>query len=371
MKRLILLLIVLAGGLAAASFAVPSNAATVNGVAITQAQLGADLSAIAGSPDYQCYLNAQEAVGTDGASTLPPVDGAETHSTVTTQFAATYLDTEIGHQLVLALAARHHVVITPGDLTKARAGLAQEITSTLQEVAGSKYACGTTAHALSATQVLSTLPSSFVDENVQFDATIDGLAARLAPVGTSSVDLEGYYAAHKAVFDTACITVAQYSSESNAEAALSEVASGTPFAQVAAAASGGPEGCDILYGITSQLPPGTNLALNTVSNPIALNASTYLLIEMTSKKATPFTTARSAVESAVLNAGDDQARVAIDAAEVRAQVSVDKRYGTWVPRAAQVAPPVSPVRLDVLDPSANSAGTGAPRATTSSTGKTS
>jgi hypothetical protein len=77
------------------------------------------------------------------------------------------------------------------------------------------------------------------------------------------------------------------------------------------------------------------------------------------------------VESAVLNAGDDQARVAIDAAEVRAQVSVDSRYGTWTPRSAQVLPPVSPVRLDVLHPSANNAGASAPRAATSSTGKTS
>ena len=60
MKRLIVLLIVLAGGLAAAAFAVPSNAATVNGAAISQDQVNSDLSAIASSQDYQCFLNAEE-----------------------------------------------------------------------------------------------------------------------------------------------------------------------------------------------------------------------------------------------------------------------------------------------------------------------
>ena len=66
MKRLIVLLIVLAGGLAAAAFVVPSNAASVDGVSISQQQVDSDLHAIAGSADYQCFLNAEEAVGSDG-----------------------------------------------------------------------------------------------------------------------------------------------------------------------------------------------------------------------------------------------------------------------------------------------------------------
>ena len=75
MKRLIVLLIVLAGGLAAAAFVVPSNAATVNGVSISQQQVNSDLNAIAHSPDYQCFLNAEEAVATGGQTALPPIDG--------------------------------------------------------------------------------------------------------------------------------------------------------------------------------------------------------------------------------------------------------------------------------------------------------
>ena len=106
MKRLIVLLIVLAGGLAAAAFVVPSNAASVNGVSISQQQVNSDLHAIAGSADYQCFLNAEEAVSTNGEASLPslsggvPIGEAGSHPTVTAAFAANYLETAIYHQVV-------------------------------------------------------------------------------------------------------------------------------------------------------------------------------------------------------------------------------------------------------------------------------
>ena len=115
MKRLVVLLIVLAGGLAAAAFAIPSNAATVNGASISQQSLNSDLTAIANSPDYQCYLKAEQAIESNGEVKLPTVDGAGqtdtggSHPTVTTTFADNYLDTEILHQLILELAAKDHV----------------------------------------------------------------------------------------------------------------------------------------------------------------------------------------------------------------------------------------------------------------------
>ena len=108
MKRLIVLLIVLAGGLAAAAFAVPSNAATVNGVVDQPRAVNSDLHAIASRADYQCFLNAEEAVATDGETACRPSTAAArpataaSHPTVTDGFAANYLDTAIGHQLVLA-----------------------------------------------------------------------------------------------------------------------------------------------------------------------------------------------------------------------------------------------------------------------------
>ena len=142
MKRLIVLLIVLAGALAAAAFAIPSTAASVNGASISQQSVNSDLAAIANSPDYQCYLKAEQAIESNGEEKLPPVEGAGqtdtggSHPTVSTGFADNYLDTEILHQLILELAAKDHVDPTAKDLSAARASLAAQITEVLARRGG-------------------------------------------------------------------------------------------------------------------------------------------------------------------------------------------------------------------------------------------
>ena len=42
------------------------------------------------------------------------------HPTATTAFVANYLETKIGHQLVLQLAAERHVTVTQAELATAR-----------------------------------------------------------------------------------------------------------------------------------------------------------------------------------------------------------------------------------------------------------
>jgi len=356
-KRLIVLLIVLAGGLAAACFAVPSNAATVNGASISQDTFNSDLNAIAGSPDYRCYLTGEEAVATGGETTLPTIEGSgqsgdgTSHSSVSTAFASYYLDIEIGHQLVLQLAAERNLQVTQQDLDAARTELTGQITAVLSDVTGSQYACaaGTTAE-----EVLHSVPASLVDRTVKFNATVNVLEEHAAGVGSSSADLERYFDDHASEFDTACFTVAQYSSEADATAAAATVAAGTPFSTVAAQTEGGgPQGCDILYGIASSLPAGSDLQslpLNTLSSPIAVNSS-YLLIEITQRTPTSFAQAKTEVQTAVEAAGSTKAGTIIDAAEKTANVTVDRRYGEWV--ATRVLPPPSPPLSDLLNPTVN------------------
>ncbi len=78
MKRFLVLLLVLVAGVVAAALAVPSNAATVNGSAISQDSLNSEVHAIAASVPYQCYLNSQAYLTSNGTSGLPPVVGAGT-----------------------------------------------------------------------------------------------------------------------------------------------------------------------------------------------------------------------------------------------------------------------------------------------------
>lgn len=365
MKRLIVLLIVVAGALSAAAFAVPSNAATVNGVAISQDQLNSDLAAIANSSGglYGCYLSAEEAVGTGGATAGPsPFDGVGQvtaggpRSTATTAFAASYLDTAIGHELLLQVAAARHAHVTPAEVSAAHASLVAQITGIMQDVTGSRFACAPSTETLTGTTVLSTMPASFVNRMVRFDAAVTVLEEDLSGYGASTAGLQRYFDSHRSSFNRACFTVAGYSSQSAAALAAVSVAAGTPFAQVAAAAGGGPRGCSILYGVTSQLPAGNslgNLKVNTVSAPIA-DGSEYLLVEITSESPSSFAAAKSEVGIAEQNAGANATRAALGAAEKRAVVAVDPRYGRWVPATDLVLPPAAPVSVDVLDPAVDS-----------------
>jgi len=377
-KRLIVLLIVMAGGLAAAAFVVPTNAASVNGVSIGQQQVDSDLNAIAGSAHYQCFLNAEQAVATDGESSLSvsgtvPIGEAGSHPTVTAAFAANYVNTAIAHQVVFSLAEARHLSVTTGARVAARQELISQTNGILSEVTGSKFACTSGSGALTAKEVLASMPSSFVDANVRFDATVNVLEDDLAGVGSTEADFQRYYANHAADFDKACFTVGAYSSESEAEAAVAQVTSGTPFSTVVASASGGQSSgkCYILSAVAASLPAGSNLEtlpLDTVSSPIA-DGSSYILVEITARTPTSYAAARSAVENAVQDAGATKASTTIEAAEKNADITVDRRYGQWKATSAEVLPPSSPAAVEVLNPSVNGVTTST--ATSAATGQSS
>jgi PPIC-type PPIASE domain len=360
-KRFLVLLVVVAGGLAWASFSVPSNAAVVNGQAISQSQVDRDVSTIANNNAYFCYLKAQEAVESGGRVSISEANGVGQQSadgprtSSTTAFVASYLETEVGHQLVSGLAAQHDIHVSSSDLSAARTQFEDEISSVMQEVAGSQFECGSTP--LTGQAVLATLPSWFVNEQVQFYATFADLEQSLSGLGTSTSALQTYFDAHKSEFDTACFTVAQYTTASAAEATKAAVYEGGSFAKLATEEpQGGPQGCDVLATIVSELPATADLSslpVNTVSNPVEVDGQ-YLLIEITSRSSTSFATAESAVKNAVEVVQSKKAATAIDKAERTASVTLDPRYGTWHSVDAQVLVPSAPTPADVLDAGVNS-----------------
>jgi hypothetical protein len=370
MKRFLVLLVVLAGGLAWAAFSVPSNAATVNGSAISQQDLNSDVSAIADSAYYQCYLNSEEYLSSEGSEQVPPVIGAGTgqyagdHPTATSAFVANYLETDIGHELLLQLAGQRNVKVTQSDLVTARSNLTSQITEVMSEILQTQegqniqYSCSLAGQALTGQQVLDSMPASFVDQQVQFVAQASALEEDLAGVGSSDTDLQRYFSAHSAQFDTACLTAAVFSSESAAQAGAAQVASGTPFATVAAgtsASGGGALGCDVLSDLITKLPSDADLkslATGVVSAPLDDNG-TYVLLEITSRTPTAYSKAKTAVENAVQQAGATVTRKALTSVERRSSVSVNPQYGVWVPVSASVLTPFTPDPSDILNAPAN------------------
>jgi hypothetical protein len=370
MKRFLVLLVVLAGGLAWAAFSVPSNAATVNGSAISQQDLNSDVSAIANSAYYQCYLNSEEYLSSEGSEQAPSVLGAGTgqyagdHPTATSAFVASYLETDIAHQLLLQLAGERNVHVTQSGLVTARSNLTGQISEVMSEILQTQegqnvqYGCSLTGQALTGQQVLDSLPASFVDQQVQFVAEASALEEDQAGVGSSDTDLQNYFSAHSAQFDTACLTAAVFSSESAAQAGAAQVASGTPFATVAAgtsASGGGALGCDVLSDLITKLPSDADLkslATGVVSAPLDDNG-TYVLLEITSRTPTAYSKAKTDVENAVQEAGATATQKSLTSVERRSSVSVNPQYGVWVPVNASVLTPFTPDPTDVLNASAN------------------
>jgi hypothetical protein len=294
---------------------------------------------------------------------------------------ANYLETKIGHQLVLQLADERHVSVTQADLTAARANFTSQISEVMSEILQTqqgqdvRYGCSLTGQALTGKQVLDSLPVSFVDEQVQFIATATVLQEDLAGVGSSQADLQNYFTSHSTKFDTVCLTAAVYSSESAAQDAAAQAAYGTPFSTVAsntASSGGGPQGCDVLADLESKLPSDAglgDLATGAVSAPVNDNG-TYLLLQISSRTPTPYSKAKAAVANVVQVAGSAATQKALTADERRSSVSVNPQYGVWVPASASVLTPLTPDPANVLNATANVGRTAPASATSGASGLT-
>ena len=368
MKRLVVLLLVLVGGVIAAALAIPTNAAVVNGSAISQQTLNADVQAIAASTDYQCYLSAEAYLSSGGSSQLPPVEGAGSalnpgHPTATSAFVAVYLDTEISHQLVFQAAARRGVTVTQSQLDQARVALETQITNQLgqafqagAQTGNSALTCGV-GTPLTGQQVLATMPASFVDQEVRFVATASALQEDVAGVGSSDADLQRYFDAHRSEFDTVCFDYAAYATQQEAQSGAAAVAFGTPFSKVAAsAAQSGSLRCAPLSDLASVLQTSLgsldHLAVGQVSAPLQAGGGWVLLVPA-SRVPTPFAQARQAVARATQQAGGAATQKALAAAQRGASVEVNPQYGVWVPGVATVFTPLTPRPADVPNAPAN------------------
>jgi PPIC-type PPIASE domain len=367
-KRLIVLLVLVAGGVVAAAFVIPTNAASVNGAAISQSQLNANVRAVADSPDYQCFLNADAYVSSQGSAEAPPVTGAGTgqnagdNPTATSVFASESLQQEIQQEAIAQLAAQRHVVVTDAQVAAANKVYEEQISQVMAEVAQSaqgenpRFTCGAVGKPLTGSEILSTMPSSFVDQQVQYVATATALAEDFSGYGSSAAGQLRYYQSHLAAFDTVCYSVAGFTSQSAATAAKAQVDAGTPFSTVAAATQGGgPQGCAVLYALNQDLPSNVrlgSLSLNAVSDPVAVNGN-YFLIQVTKRTHTAFSGVKSLLSNAIQQAGATKAQAALAATTRHADVNVNPQYGVWVSVPGRILVPLSPAPSDVPNAKAN------------------
>jgi hypothetical protein len=352
MRRFVALLVVLAALVVAAALALPSNAITVNGTAVSQQSLDSDLAAIAGSASFQCYLAASLTLeGANAAGVFPVAGSGSTSSTprsYNTTFVRYWLAQLATNELVSQQTEARGLVVTPADLALGRTTLTQQVQAVLDEYQRSSGgSCGVTA-----TRVLASVPSAFEGELVEAQAERDLLLVHEAGFGLTRSSLLRYYTGHRARFDTVCISYVAFSSESAAAAAQSSIAAGTP---IAATGSEMKLGCAVSALITTLPPSVTSLAVGKVSAPLAAGTATghYVLLTVTKRTVTAFPSAETAVEAALLSAGTKRTDALLEVANRRAEVTADARYGHVRPRTVSLGAPASPPVSTLLNPTAN------------------
>lgn len=362
MKRVLLLLLGVAVAVGLAAYFVPGPAATVDGTSVSRTALAQDLSAIAGSSNYQCYLSERESLNA-GRAVSVRLQGAPATS-ATSVFATTFVDGWLGQmvqaQVTANLVTAAGIHVTPGDLTVGRSVLDRRISAVLAtyaQDAGSTTGCGGSGAA-----VLASVPAGFAAEQVAAQTDQSLLDARAAGAGLAGPQIAGYFDAHRGDFDKVCLSVIVVPTKAKAASLAQAINGGASFAQEArtssidstTAANGGVAGCGVLAG-TSLLDPLRRLALGQVSAPIAYNGS-YLLAEVTSRTPTSFTAVQSTVMTVLLLAGQAKADAQIAAAIHGGHLAVDPRYGSLKAGTALVTPPASPPRTSILTARANTPG---------------
>lgn len=360
MKRLAALLVVVAAGVVVAGLFLPSPAATVGASSISRQSLDSDLSAIASSPDYTCFLGEERQLS--GGGTLPFL-GAGTASAqggvYDTTFVDDWLDSMITDRIASQVVQRRRIAVTAADVSVGRAVLARRISAVLDQFAsatgGLRPGCGGSGAA-----VLSSLPPWFVAEQSRNEAYQALLDARAAGAGLSSASLARYFRSHRTTFAKDCLDVIVVKTRTAAHAVESALAGGASFAQVAAtrsltqhsAARGGLAGCGMLSGtfLSSEV---ARLAVGQTSAPFS-GQGVFWVVRLSSRTPVSFASVHRTVVTAVIDAGQRRADAQLSSALRRTAITVDPRYGRAARhRLTLVAPPISPPVATLVSPRAD------------------
>ena len=351
MTRVIVLLVVVAAGLAVASFSVTTTAATVNGSSISQSALDSDLSAIAGSTSYQCYLAVQHELSSpSGTPSILPVAGvgdpedSTQPATYNTGFVRFWLSQMMENEVVAQQVAAHGLTVTSADRSAGAATLTLQIQGALSTY---EQETGSPACAESPADVLTTLPSSFVDEQAQVQANQDALLAWAAGYSLSDEGLQRFYASDPGQFDTVCLSAIEETTATAAQEAESKAQAGTPFDQLGKATSAG---CEIASSLPSTL---SGLKAGQIGPVLSQGNDTYVLAQATSRTPTSFAKAHSQVRDALLVKGETRTSTLLRVATGRKDATADPRYGRVLPGTILLALPKSPPAHSMLSPLAN------------------
>lgn len=222
MRRLPVLIAVVALVALGSACNITSPAATVNGTQISESSFQSELQQVSSNSSVRC------AIGLLTGQTIQ-AQGAG-NSTVPTKVADSVLDQQIEQILYTQDLARLHT--SPG--TVYTSFVRQELPQFLTPASGTSTSCG-----LSGAGLVAALPSWFVNQEVNFLSAQARLSTALNHTDIGSAAVEAYYnsSTGQSQFEEVCLDALATSSQAAANAARSKIQHGASFASVVRSSS--------------------------------------------------------------------------------------------------------------------------------------
>lgn len=322
-RRLVVLLVISLVGAGAFGFSNASSGLNVNGATLSASTFRSELAAIATTPDTQCYFSYLAQVGM-----TPGAGGGSLAATGAAAWSNLRVE---GIAIVQYVRAKFRYLPDAAALKLATSSLEGELTQ-----AAASHCPGTSAQALDA------MPSEMRTAEITAQASSLYLVSQLnSTIPLNLASMQAYYQAHRASYDTICVSVAQvppslvpsFTSAQSAGASVAALAK--KFSIDPSGRKGGAYGC---YGPSSSSYAAVRSDVATTAlnkfptTPLSdtQNGTTYALyVAPTKRTTTPFNIASSAVLSDIRTLNASSANNVKQTILYRAAVSIDPAYGRW------------------------------------------
>jgi hypothetical protein len=316
MRRLLpfLVLVLLAGGVAACDASFTPYAAKVNGTTISQGSVKDELNAIATNVSLRTFLQSSGAI-----------TGAGVSGTYSAAFEASRLSAAVVTQLVRGELARRHLSVSPIARTMATCelnGLLDQIQSQQCPILGPNPVGSFSP----------TLKSSIVDSQ----AAANALTASLGGHPLTDGGIASFSTANPVISASQCVSIIIVGTPATAQRLRTAITQGASFAAVAkassldtaSAANGGAQGCGAVDGYPAPfnaLIPTLSIGEVSPPQPYVSNGTTYaLLLEVTARPSSQLAAANELVAK-----GGAAETALINGLLSHAKVDVNPVYGKW------------------------------------------
>jgi len=345
---LVAALAIVATGVVTSACTLTPTAASVNGDTITVASLNSQLQGLTSSAAGQCLLSLDFPQALDLTGT-----GAGGAGTYRTDFATLMLGNEVDNVLASQYAAAHHVSITAAGRSQAESNFASILdgaisaqTQQAQQLGGTLGCTKADGTTFTGKTLLAALPATVRADELTNQVVEEYLLTAAADLSPAA--LQAYFAANPTQFVSTCVSAIQTSDQATADTAYNSLKSGTPLAQVAAAAATDPAvqtrsgqlGCFPESSILSQLQL-TSLTVGQPVTPVQSNG-TWVVYVVTSTTPVSFAQAEPTIAQILVRATANRQKVSNEVLGFARASSVDvnPQYGTWT--GTQITAPTPP-----------------------------